>query len=384
MSTLKYERPKLPSHYYVLFEPPDSKGDEVLNFVSERRRIVLKGHFFREFQQYVIPLLDGRHTVEEIAQRTSDVFRREDLVSGLKLLADQHLLEGSEEDSHLPNPCALEPQLNFFHEVSEMPLQLQGRLAGATITIFGLAGAGGTVALALAAARVGTLRCVDSLPVAPADPYLSPCYVLSDVGCPRSDVLLRRLASIAPEVRVIAQPLYDSEEEIARALHGSDFVVCCLDAAQSSMIYKLNRVCLREKKCWTSCSTSGLEVIVGPTVRPMETACYMCYRMRAVACAEDPEREFTFQRMLDRRKQDDSSHRENLSFATGIAANVLALEVFKEVSGLMSSVTVGKVLVIDLLELTMTRHLVLRKPWCPACFAKAEEPDVPSPQSAGA
>jgi len=73
-----------------------------------------------------------------------------------------------------------------------------------------------------------------------------------------------------------------------------------------------------------------------------------------------------------------------LSFATGIAANVLALEVFKEVSGLMSSVTVGKVLVIDLLELTMTRHLVLRKPWCPACFAKAEEPDVPSPQSAGA
>ena len=51
MSRLRYQRPRLPSYFYVLSEPPDSRGEEVLRFVSERRRIKLKGHSFREFQR---------------------------------------------------------------------------------------------------------------------------------------------------------------------------------------------------------------------------------------------------------------------------------------------------------------------------------------------
>jgi adenylyltransferase/sulfurtransferase len=240
------------------------------------------------------------------------------------------------------------------------------------------------VALALAAARVGTLRCFDSLPVAVADPYLSPCFRAADIGSPRVDAVLRRIESTGPAVHMIAQPLVDSDDQIAEAIRGSDFVICCLDAGQSSLIYKLNRACLRERIRWTSCSTSGMEVIVGPTVQPAVTACYMCYRMRAVACAENPEREFAFQRMLDRRKKDDSSHRENLTFATGIAANFLGLEVLKELSGLLPPATIGRVLVIDLVELTMTNHVVLRKPWCPACFGRIEGANAGSSQSAGA
>src|ERR1043166_8357087 len=69
-----FQRPRLPRHFYVWSEPPDSDGDEVLNFVSDRRRIKLKGHSFREFEQRVIPLLDGRHTVAEIEQQVADAF----------------------------------------------------------------------------------------------------------------------------------------------------------------------------------------------------------------------------------------------------------------------------------------------------------------------
>lgn len=345
---------------------------------------MLKGHSFREFQQYVIPLLDGRHTVEEIARETSAVFRPEDLTAGLQLLADQNLLEDAADDVTTTDAAALEPQLNFFYEVSGNPRQLQERLLAATVSIFGLAGTGASVALALAAARVGTLRCFDSLPVSAADPYLSLSFRVADIGSPRVDAVLRRIESTAPGVHAIAQPLSDSDDQIAQAIRGSDFVICCLDAGQSSLIYKLNRACLRERIRWTSCSTSGMEVIVGPTVQPMVTACYMCYRMRAVACAENPEREFAFQRMLDRRKKDDSSHRENLTFATGIAANVLGLEVLKELSGLLPPATIGQVLVIDLVELTLTKHVVLRKPWCPACFGRTEGANADSSRPAGA
>ena len=75
MPTIKFHKPRLPGHYYVLFEPPDGKGEEVLRFVSERKKIEIKEHSFREFQQYVIPLLDGSHTLEEIEAEVADVFR---------------------------------------------------------------------------------------------------------------------------------------------------------------------------------------------------------------------------------------------------------------------------------------------------------------------
>lgn len=375
MPTLMYRKPRLPSSYYVLFEPPDSDGEEVLRFISERRRIKLKGHSFREFQQYVIPLLDGRHSLEEIEEAVADVFRPQDLEAALQLLAEHNLLEDEAETLVQPDEAAaLEPQANFFHEVSADPRDAQAKLERATVTVVGTGGVGAPLALALAGTRVGMLRCVDALRVTPADTYLAPVFSSSDVGALRVTVMAGRIQAAAPQTQVTTNvnPL-ESDADVAQAVRGSDFVVCCLDAAQSSLIYKLNRVCLAEKIRWSSCSATGMEVIVGPTVVPGETPCYMCYRMRAVACAEDPEADFAFQRLLDHRKQDDSGRRENLNVAAGIASNLLGLEVVKLVSGVMPSPTVGRIVVVDLVDLSMRKHVVLRKPWCPACFAKGHE-----------
>src|SRR5262249_5518998 len=156
-----------PSHYYIWFEPPGDSGDEVLHFVSRRRRIKLKGQFFREFQQLVIPLLDGRHTVEEIEQKVAGVFEPRDLETALRLLADENLID--EGDSPWPRPEAagrLAPHLIFFHEMGAVRSEIQERLSTAVVTVYGLGGAGALTAVALASAGVGTVRCVDSLNVA--------------------------------------------------------------------------------------------------------------------------------------------------------------------------------------------------------------------------
>jgi molybdopterin-synthase adenylyltransferase len=369
MPTFALRKPRLPSHYYVLYEPPDSKGEEVLRFVSERRKVKLKGRSFREFQEYVIPLLDGEHSLDQIEREVADVFRAEDLEAGLDLMASHNLLEDGVEDD-----AAIRPQTNFFHEVSADPKGAQEKLRNATVTVIGLGGFGATVAMALAGTRIGAVRCLDSLPVSSSDAYLTPVYSPENVGLPRAEIIKQKIIASSPETRASAnRESLESELDLAEAVRGSDFVVCCLDPAQSSLTYKLNRVCLAEKIRWTSCAVTGLEAIVGPTVVPGETACYMCYKMRAVACAENPEAEFAFERMLDRRKRDDSGSRENLVFAAGIAANFAGLEVFKMLSGAVPSPTVGRIVVVDLIELNVRKHVVLRKPWCPACFPKGHE-----------
>src|SRR5262245_49480291 len=92
MPTTLPHKPLLPGHYSLWFDPPDDTGDEVLHIVSERRALRLKGKAFREFKNVVVPLLDGRHTVEEIHTATRHVFDRDDLTASLGLLTAQGVL----------------------------------------------------------------------------------------------------------------------------------------------------------------------------------------------------------------------------------------------------------------------------------------------------
>lgn len=376
MTFQKPSRPRLPSHYYVWSEPPDESGDESLHFVSGRRTIKLKGHSFREFERRVIPLLDGKHTLEQIGRKVEDIFALCDLEAGLDLLASQNLLEDGPIDEATPDLGGrLTPQSNLFHELALDASEIQRRLHEAKVTVFGLSGAGAIVADGLAAAGVGTIRCLDSETVSAADVYLSSGFCASDIGMKRLSVVEHRLSSRSPATAFESDTSdLSSDEEVARAIEGTDFVICCLDIGQSGLIYKLNRACLKSDTRWISCTLSGSEVIVGPTVHPHTTACYLCYKMRIVACAGNPEDAFAFEKMLDRRKQDDSSVRENLVFGTGLAANMIALEALREVVGLSPVPTLGKVVIFDLLDMSSSKHVVLRKPWCPACFSAPSNP----------
>jgi adenylyltransferase/sulfurtransferase len=312
--------------------------------------------------------------VEEIEHSVAHVFAPQDLEQCLELLANQNLLENYLDQRELPPNAAeaLIPQLNFLHEVGANSAEAQGRLSSATVTVIGLGGAGAQSAISLAAARVGFVRCVDSSPVTATDTYLSPFFPLTQVGTLRAQVVAERIEACSPDTKIMVhtEPLKEDSQVLA-AIEGSDFVICCLDRGQSSLAYKLNRVCLKAGIRWTSGALSGAEVVLGPTIHPSETACYLCYKMRAVACAGNPEDEFAYERFLDHRRKDDSGRLENLVFGSGLLANWLGLETLKALTGIVEPSALGRIIVFDLLTSNCTRHAILRKPWCPACF-KAE------------
>jgi molybdopterin-synthase adenylyltransferase len=373
MPVTQFRKPLLPSHYSVWFDPPDEAGDEVLHIVSERRSLKLKGHSFREFRKNVIPLLDGNHTLEHIQEATRDIFRPQDLAECFVMLSEQGVLvEG--DANNLPSDMAtrMAPQLNWFHDAAP-GLDLQHRLMNADVAVLGLGGAGAAVTLALGAAGIGTIRCIDALPVTVTDVYLTPFIGLAQVGKSRVESIVKLLNTSAPQVKAHSDDQsLESEDQIRAAIKGADMVVCCLDTSQSNLIFKLNRVCLADGIRWISCALAGAEVIVGPAVQPGHSPCYLCYRMRAVACSGNPEEAFAYEKYLDRRKQDDSASRENLVFGAGIAANLLGMEVVKDLTGLCEPSLIGQILTIRLTDLAMDRHTILRKPWCPACFHQEE------------
>lgn len=360
----------------MLVDPPDETGDEVLRFVSERRKVTLKGRSFREFAQRVIPLLDGKHSMEQIAASAADVIDPADLGTSLAFLAAQGLVRDAADTVLSPTEAALlEPQLNFFHEIAGDAEGVQRKLAAATFSVVGLAGAGSAAAAALAAAGVGEVRCIDAGSVSAADPYLSPLYDAREPGEGRASALTRRLERPdgTTRLRAVDEPLGD-DAAVERAVDGSAFVVCALDAGQSALAHRLNRVCLRTATPWITGTTAGYEITVGPAFEPGRTACYMCYTMRGVAASETPEDEFAFKKFLNRRQRDDSAQREGLVVSGGIVGNLLALEALKAVGGFAPLATRGRVRVTNLITLAVQEHVVLRKPGCPACY-----PDQPAP-----
>jgi adenylyltransferase/sulfurtransferase len=362
-------RPRIPGHYYIRSEPPDASGDEVLLFDSERRKVKLKGRLFRDFVRSVVPLLDGTRTLGEIQAEVADLFAPGDLARCLALLADYQLILDAESDTTPDDVRSdLAPQLNFFHELGLRPHEVQQELGASAVAIWGLGGPGASVALALAAAGVGRLRCVDALPVARTDPHLIPSFAPAEVGRNRAEAVVAKLAGRFPRVEAVAvtDPVLD-DADAQGIIEGVDFVVCCADAGMAAHSYILNRACLKARIPWTSCAVSGFEGTIGPTVVPHETACYLCYKMRAVACAANPEDELVHLRRLDRRKRDDSDRRENHAFGVGAVGNLMGLEAVKCLTGIAEPSARGQIVILDFLTLACRAHTVLRMPWCPAC-----------------
>jgi bacteriocin biosynthesis cyclodehydratase domain-containing protein len=371
MTISEQMRPLLPSHYYILYEPPDDRGDETLLFISQRRLVKVKGTMLREFKQGVLPLLDGRHTLAEIQSSVAGILPPGNVNVALALLEEQNLLI-ADVPSRENVPGRLAPQLNFFHELGLASHQAQERLARAKVSVVGLGGVGSLVATGLAAAGVGQLRLIDDLPVREADGLYSPVYSAADLGNNRARAVQGAIEGRFSSISVNSvESRIETDEQMATALDGPDFVVCCVDSGQSVYCYKLNRACNASRIPWMTCVAAGFEGIVGPTIRSGETACYLCYTMRAVASARDPEQDFNFQQFLDSHRTDDADRRENLGFSAGLVASLAGMEILKSLAKLGSCQTDGAILVVDFLQASVRRHVVLRNPRCPVCFPPA-------------
>jgi molybdopterin-synthase adenylyltransferase len=376
MPVAKSQRLRIPSHYYLYSDPPDKNGDEALHFISPQRRLKLKGHAFREFVQQVVPLLDGTRSFDSIHAEVSDLFDANDLSACFALLAEQGVLEDADE-WNLDEAAQeiLQPQLNLLHDLSETPSELQQRIAKSCVGVFGLTPVGVALGRALAASGLRTLRCIDPEPVGVADRYFNPEWG-EQAGLLRAEAFARACPCPLSKVESVTDRITD-DARMEEAIAGCDFVVNCMDQGNLSLIYRLNRVALRTGTRWLSASAAGLEVIVGPAVYPGETPCFTCYRMRLLACAEDPETGYDFESFLDRRKTDDSSRRANFASGPALAGQLAAVEVLKALTGIREPATKGKVQVFDLGDLSSTSHVVLRKPWCPACSTNQTAPPSP-------
>ncbi|RCJ18993.1 bacteriocin biosynthesis cyclodehydratase [Nostoc sp. ATCC 43529] len=368
-------RLRLLEHVIVHVMPPDCHDEETMIFKTTRRTLAAKGQALHDVEKIVLPLLDGSRTIGEIRTAIGKKLTDSSLNQCLEFLMDNRLVEDVLEDTvDLDSHAYLLPQISLYHELGFEQKDAQKYLTNARIAVFGLAGSGLVTAMNLASAGIGFLRLCDDTCTVVSDSLMMSGSVFNQNGAFRGVEAARQIEAItslssanagATRTEVVTDPL-TNDETVNPLLDDVDLVVVATDAVSVNLAYRLNRLCLKMQRPLLPGGTAGVEGTIGPLVFSQDGPCYLCYRMRAMACAKLPEAELAIEQFLNRERRSQPRLRENLPIGQMLVGSYLALEAIKILLGLPIA-TDGKLLHLDLIGTKLTHNVVLKKPGCPHC-----------------
>ncbi|MFN2606681.1 MAG: TOMM precursor leader peptide-binding protein [Acidimicrobiales bacterium] len=345
-------------------------GDDVV-LASDGVTLRLEGESAALFRDRVLALLDGTRTLDQVTAELPGV-RPDDLRPHLDALVRARVLGRRDEPSDgapVDGPGAARPLLRFLETVGLSPEQVAERLDGLRVAVVGLNGPGAHVAAVLAASGVGTVVLADPFPLGPADLQLmAPTAAARAGGAARHDVVREALGAAGGSGRLeVMQGDALDRGVVADLVAGSDLAVGCFDKGFSAAHAWLNEAGLDLGVDTLYAQLRGPTAWVGPLVVPGETACWLCWRMRAIASQEDFLAAMAVEEHLDGRRRPALAEAGALPALSPLVGGMVGLEAVKHLLGLGRDALAGHVHEVDALAGRTEVHAVLAVPDCPAC-----------------
>ena len=342
---------------------------ERLLFRSETLAVRVDGGVADVLAKRILPLLDGRRKFSELAAAMPDL-PAEILRERLDSLVQERVLRMREQvgEGSATHPSSL---LAMLDELGVPASEAAARLASLHVTIFGLGAHGSHLAALLAAHGIGGLRLVDSAPLEASDVGLVAGADAAYFGEPREEIVRREIVATGSLTAIeTAGGITLARASVAALCVETTFVVGCFNRNFETGQHWVNRASLELGVPALYAQCGAHEAFVGPFVLPEETPCFMCYRMRAVACAANLEEAMAYEEFLNRRKAPEPGDRPLLPLLGPYVASILAAEILKHFVAGLPPTLAGAQLQFDALSLESRLHRILRHPECPVCAKK--------------
>jgi molybdopterin/thiamine biosynthesis adenylyltransferase len=147
----------------------------------------------------------------------------------------------------------------------------------AAVTLIGIGGTGGVAALALAAAGIGRLHCVDPDTVELSNLSRQIIYTEADIGVPKVEAATARLRALNSDLAISGERRrICSVADVLPLARECDVLVLSADQPPDVRIW-VNRACLAERRPWVDAGYHGPQVQVGVYV-PGSGGCWECLR----------------------------------------------------------------------------------------------------------
>lgn len=355
------------SYYYV---PADMAilpmSDGSVLFRSDGLAVKLEGESVKYVVEQIFPLLDGRTALEDVAERKN-------IEAGqLKLHLDGLVKSGVLRESHTPaneRPAGATAFANLLEKLQLDPAKTAEYLKGINVAIAGLEGAGALLAMQLLQAGIGNVTLIDPFPLRQEELVLFPFLDQTAAGRPRQAVFKAYFESVFTGRHLRLAPEHLTKDAVYSLVEGANFLAGCFDKGFVSVHHWLNQAAIEKNIPAIFSEIENHLCRVGPLVLPNETACFMCYRMRDIACADNFAEAMGYETFLNNQKSPLLYTRGFLPASVNLMAGMLANEIIKVLLAWEATLS-SRVLEFNVLSLDLQKHYVLQKPDCPVCYKK--------------
>lgn len=342
-----------------VFDMPDGLG---FQFHGVRVPVLVRGKLASAVLPWLLPLLDGKRSTQDIVESRPATVSGDDVVKVLLTLQTKGLLVDAQPQAPLVSALdarqdpALERQLLFW-----------GRNVGLTYANR----SGAEAQHKLMTSRVVLVS--DGMFGA------SVCDLLLRQGIGRIDVIEwshQRLAQTIFSERAVREAVTvqcaerSNPDDLAVRLEDlaqqADLVVTALRSAPSVVFEAINRICISAERSWLRGHDDGAWIEVGPCVSPGSSGCYVCMRLRQVSVLEHAVEDELYQRHLLEHRESQGLVGESIVMAT-LGASLLCAEVMRVLTLLALPALQGTVVRVSF-DGRIERNTFKRVPRCPACF----------------
>ena len=298
-------KPKFKEHFHVEVAPP-----EHVFLLSEKGHFTLNGRLYA----LLVPFLDGRHSVDEIVEQLQGQASATEVNYALTLLERKGYITEADD--------ALSPEATAFWNLLDIDTRIAvSRLQEAKVFVTAF----GSV---------------------PTEPFVSTLKSLnvqvSDKGDFANFCKQQRFA-IVHRNTVISIALTD------------DYLQVGLDT--------FNQNALQTQRPWLLVKPVGAVIWVGPIFQPGKTGCWECLAQR-----------LRINRQLESSIQQNQGistpfpvSRSALPSTVQTGLNLAATETVKWITRSKQQPLEGTIITFDLVNLTLQRHVLVRRPQCPCC-----------------
>jgi ribosomal protein S12 methylthiotransferase accessory factor len=175
---------------------------------------------------------------------------------------------------------------------------------------------------------------------------------------------------------VVRLPYPRKRDELPESMTDADLVIAAGDGSLPVLHQWVNTTGLTLDVPTLHTELRGTQATIGPLVLAGAGPCFLCWRMRALACAPDFTGAMAREEELDARRVPDASPAPVLPALLPIVAGKLVAELFALTLAITPPRLVAGVLTLDARGVEEL-HPVLPRPDCPACSRKDRRPIQP-------
>jgi ribosomal protein S12 methylthiotransferase accessory factor len=341
--------------------------EESVLFRSNTLAVKVEGSMAALLSRSVLPLLNRPRSLDDLESQLGDLADGS-LKQSLDSLVEARVLERSTEATTLRPD---RPFAAFISNLGVEPGEAADRLRALRVGIFGLEAHGAHLALELARLGVGACILADPFITEESDALLMPAGTFRP-GFTRQESVAEAIGSLAPSMSVTLGAEL-SRDSVLGIAENSNLLVGCFDRGYETAHHWINRAAVATGTPAMFAEISTHVATIGPCVLPGQAACYMCYRMRRMACEQNYDEAMAYERFLNQRNQPSLSSRATAPFLSAHVASLLVGEIVKLVALLLPASLAGRIMEFDALTLESRFHAVLRQPDCPVCGAEKKK-----------